>query len=65
MVHFRGRRVDRDDAARIELLASKPLLEVLACGLRLGIQGSRFVDSDTRRHGVSRINVGVPPLAGG
>ena len=62
---FRGRRVDRDDAARIELLASKPLLEVLACGLRLGIQGSRFVDSDARRHGVPRIDVRPPPLAGG
>ena len=47
------------------LLTSKLLLQVFACGLRLGIQGSRFLDSDARRHGVTWINVGAPPLAGG
>ena len=62
-IDFRGRRVDRYDAARIELLAAKPLVQAFACGLRLGIQESRFFDSDTRRHGVPWADVGAPPLA--
>ena len=49
--------------AEIGLLGSKLLLPVFACGLRLRIEGSRFLDSNARRHGVSWVDAGALPLA--